>query len=203
MLDEICGEIHNYFLLPGGIHNGEYSISGGSMEPLDFLIPGQYFRVVGSRLNDGVYRYPESNMTDEEFEALPYGSEGLWRKLMHASRSCGALEEILAETKSKRYTRSRLDRMVMCAFLGLTAQMLTEKAPYVRVLGFRGKGTDALKLARKTGDFPHIGEKTGHAYEILERRCDDLYGLFRAEFPEKAGMTQRRRVCIHTSAKAD
>ena len=142
-------------------------------------------------------------MTDKEFEALPYGSEGLWRKLMHASRSCGALEEILAETKSKRYTRSRLDRMVMCAFLGLTAQMLTEKAPYVRVLGFRGKGTDALKLARKTGDFPHIGEKTGHAYEILERRCDNLYGLFRAEFPEKAGMTQRRRVCIHTSAKAD
>lgn len=68
MLDEICGEIHNYFLLPGGIHNGEYSISGGSMEPLDFLIPGQYFRVVGSRLNDGVYRYPESNMTDEDFE---------------------------------------------------------------------------------------------------------------------------------------
>ncbi|MBP3479558.1 MAG: nucleotidyltransferase family protein [Oscillospiraceae bacterium] len=142
-------------------------------------------------------------MTDAEFEALPYGSEGLWRKLMHASRSCGGLEEILAETKSKRYTRSRLDRMVMCAFLGLTAQILTEKAPYVRVLGFRSKGTDALKLARKTGDFPHIGEKTGHTYEILERRCDDLYGLFRAECPEKAGMTQRRRVCIVADGKAD
>ena len=24
-------------------------------------------------------------MTDVEFEALPYGSEGLWRKLMHES----------------------------------------------------------------------------------------------------------------------
>ena len=31
-------------------------------------------------------------MTDEEFEALPYGSEGLWRKFMHACRSCATLE---------------------------------------------------------------------------------------------------------------
>ena len=30
-------------------------------------------------------------MTDDEFEALPYGSEGLWRKFMHACRSCTTL----------------------------------------------------------------------------------------------------------------
>ena len=64
-------------------------------------------------------------MSDEEFEALPYGSEGLWRKLMHAAREKATLEEILTATKSKRYTRTRLDRMVMCAFLGLTAQRQT------------------------------------------------------------------------------
>ena len=47
--------------------------------------------------------YRLRTMTDEEFEDLPYGSEGLWRKLMHASRGCAALEEILTATKSKRY----------------------------------------------------------------------------------------------------
>jgi len=52
-------------------------------------------------------------MTDEEFEALPYGSEGLWRKFMHACRSCDSIEAIVAETKSKRYTRSRIDRLLM------------------------------------------------------------------------------------------
>ena len=60
--------------------------------------------------------YRLRTMTDGEFEALPFGSEGLWRKLMHASRSCASLSDILAQTKSKRYTRTRLDRMVMCAF---------------------------------------------------------------------------------------
>ena len=59
-------------------------------------------------------------MTDEEFEHLPYGSEGLWRKLMKACRSADHLEAIIEATKSKRYTRTRIDRMILCAFLGLT-----------------------------------------------------------------------------------
>jgi hypothetical protein len=142
-------------------------------------------------------------MSDAEFEALPFGSEGLWRKLMHASRSQRTLEDILVETKSKRYTRSRLDRMVMCAFLGLTKEMMMQAAPYVRVLGFSDRGISALKLARQTGPFPHIGEKTGDAYEGLERRCDDLYGLFCAGAPEAAGLTDGRRVCIERTGKAD
>ena len=60
------------------------------------------------------------SMTEEQFEALPYGNEGLWRKFMHACRREATLEAINSATKSKRYTRTRLDRMVMCAFLGLT-----------------------------------------------------------------------------------
>ena len=64
--------------------------------------------------------YRLRTMTDEEFEALPYGSEGLWRRFMHACRKYATLEEILNAVKTKRYTRTRLDRMVMCAFLGIT-----------------------------------------------------------------------------------
>ena len=39
-------------------------------------------------------------MTDEEFAALPYGSEGLWRKLMHNARSLATLEEIITATEA-------------------------------------------------------------------------------------------------------
>ena len=135
-------------------------------------------------------------MSEEEFSTLPYGSEGLWRKLMHACRSQSGLEQILSATKSKRYTRSRLDRMAMCAFLGLTQQKMAEKPPYVRVLGFREQGKAALKLARTTGLFPHTGDKTGDAYEVMEAQWDDLYGLFREGTPAPAGETAMRRVCI-------
>ena len=135
-------------------------------------------------------------MDDPEFEALPYGAEGLWRKLMHASRSCGTLEEILAATKSKRYTRTRLDRMVMCAYLGITETLLQSTVPYVRVLGFSDAGIPALKKARETGLFPHIGEKTGDPYEKLEQRWDDLYGLFCHSAPAPSGQSALRRVYI-------
>lgn len=68
MLTELCAELKNYFLRDreADIHYGEYTISGGSID-LPFLLNGQYFRIVGSVLNDGVYQYPVDGLTDEEF----------------------------------------------------------------------------------------------------------------------------------------
>ena len=136
-------------------------------------------------------------MTDADFEALPYGSEGLWRKLMHACRDSATLEAIIAKTKSKRYTRTRIDRMIMCAFLGITQESMHTPAPYARVLGFNDTGRAILKSARTTGLFPHIGEHIDDPYEALEHRCDDLYGLFCTNHPEAPGITSNRRVYIH------
>ena len=133
-------------------------------------------------------------MTDEQFEALPFGSEGLWRKLMHESRRCSTLEEIAAAVKSKRYTRTRIDRMVMCAFLGLTSEELNTPAPYTRVLGLTDRGRSALRKAKQFGVFYNVGEKTGHPYQTLENRCADLYALFAASGPERAGAEQKLRV---------
>ena len=135
-------------------------------------------------------------MTDAEFEALPYGSEGLWRKFMHACRTQASLEEIIAATKSKRYTRTRIDRMAMCAFLGLSAQALSSPAPYTRVLGFNEKGRTILKKARLSGCFPHVGEAMDDPQWILEQRCADLYGLFRTDSPAPAGTEPQERVFV-------
>ncbi len=122
-------------------------------------------------------------MYDKEFEALPYGSEGLWRKFMHACRQEATLDAILEATKSKRYTRTRLDRMAMCAFLGLTVDDLSAPAPYARVLALNETGRSILRSAREKAWLPNIGEKTDHPYQTIEDRCDALYGLF-AEKPE-------------------
>ena len=58
MLDELCADIRNYFVQSeNDKHAGTYTINGGTFSPpLDFLKAGQYFRVVGSALNDGVYK---------------------------------------------------------------------------------------------------------------------------------------------------
>ena len=66
MIDRICGYIHNYFTAPEDIHSGTYTIENGSIA-LPFLIVGQYFRIVGSAMNDGVYEYPATDLAAETF----------------------------------------------------------------------------------------------------------------------------------------
>ena len=141
--------------------------------------------------------YRLQTMTDEEFEALPYGSEGLWRKLMTNARKYATLEEILTATKSKRYTRTRLDRMVMCAFLGITAAELTSPAPYTRVLAFNDTGRQILKAVRQTGTFLNVGEAADAPYQALETKAERLYGLFCADAAEAPYQADSRRVCYH------
>ena len=133
-------------------------------------------------------------MTDWDFADLPYGSEGLWRKLMGACRRENTLEDIVNAAKSRRYTRTRLDRMVMCAFLGITAEDLQMEIPYVRVLAFTSRGRRILKEAKKTGVYLNAGEAFDHPYWALERRCGDLYGLFCVDGPETPGAEENRRI---------
>ena len=134
-------------------------------------------------------------MPDEAFESLPYGTEGLWRKLMHAAREADTLEAIVTSVKSKRYTRTRIDRMVLCAFLGITREMLEAPAPYTRVRAFSERGRAVLKLAKEKSAILNPGERTEHPYGALEKRCGDLYGLFCPEGPEPPGAEEKRRVC--------
>lgn len=133
-------------------------------------------------------------MTDLEFEAIPYGSEGLWRKLMHNVRRFANLEDVITATKSKRYTRTRLDRMVMCAFLGISKEMIASPAPYIRVLAFNDTGRKLLR--QKKEDFPVInaGARVDDPYWELECRAADLYGLFAVGSPDPPGAEENRRV---------
>ena len=133
-------------------------------------------------------------MTNEEFEALPYGSEGLWRKFMHACRSEATLNSIIAATKSKRYTRTRIDRMVMCAFLGISLQDMLSPIPFTRVLAFNDRGRIALKAARQTDTFLNAGEIDLTEYGAKERQIGDLYGLFCTDGPEAPSAENTRRI---------
>ena len=133
-------------------------------------------------------------MTDAEFEAIPFSSEGLWRKLMHNARRFANLEDVITATKSKRYTRTRLDRMVMCAFLGITSDIIDSPAPYVRLLAFNDAGRKILRQKKETFPVINAGESVAHFYWELEKRAGDLYGLFAVDSPEPPGAEDGRRV---------
>ena len=68
MLTELCAELRNYFLRDeADIYEGEYTIADGTIDLGNILVSGQYFRIVGSVLTDGVYQYPTTSLIDEEF----------------------------------------------------------------------------------------------------------------------------------------
>ena len=64
MLTELCQELHNWFEREK--RSGSFRIVDGTLE-VDFLMPGQYFRVMGSIFNDGVHQYGTDTLNDEDF----------------------------------------------------------------------------------------------------------------------------------------
>lgn len=67
MLEQVLMHLKNWFLVPGGIHEGTYTIEDGGIT-LPFLENGQYFRILGSVFNDGLHQYPASDLKAETFE---------------------------------------------------------------------------------------------------------------------------------------
>ena len=117
-------------------------------------------------------------MTDEEFEAVPYGSEGLWRKLMVESRQAPSVAALIDGVKSRRYARARIARMVLCAFLGITEKDLSAPLPHARILAFNSSGRAILRETESMIPLLHAGQAAHDDYEKLELRADRLYPLF-------------------------
>ena len=124
-------------------------------------------------------------MTLEQAEALPDSGDGLAARLLAAGKAATTLEEVYALTKTRRYTHARVRRLVLWAFLGLTAADRPEHVPYLRVLGFNDRGRAVLREMWKHARLP-ILTKPAHVRTLspaarrlfeLEDRCTDLYGL--------------------------
>lgn len=69
MLTELCLYLRNWFNYNQPKYFGTFTISNGSVEGIDELVQtNQYYRIVGSVFNDGVYKHDKESLTDETFE---------------------------------------------------------------------------------------------------------------------------------------
>lgn len=87
--------------------------------------------------------YTLRKMTLSEIAALPDVSEGLENKIKAAANNFNNLEDLIANIKSKRYTQSRIQRILLYALLNISQKDInTSKkvTPYIRVLGFNKHG---------------------------------------------------------------
>ena len=145
-------------------------------------------------------------LTPKKALALPeVGREGLHERLLNAARDACSLEELYALAKTRRYTHSRVRRLVLSAYLGLTEELTAAGPQYVRVLGFTERGRKLLKVCRGNGTALPVITKPASvrllpepARRLFEAECrvDDLYGLAKAEPTPCGGLWRQSPVVV-------
>ncbi len=125
---------------------------------IDKVMPKASYDILVDALRQGHYvesilkfekeiMYVLRNMTVAEIANLPDVGEGLENLIKNAANSCNNLIDFMNLVKSKRYTQTRICRVLLYALLGFTKEdMETSKKidPYIRVLGFNSNGERLL-----------------------------------------------------------
>lgn len=90
---------------------------------------------------EGLLRSRLYQLRAEDFDQLPDAGDGAGRRLYKTLREGRSLQETVELASSKRYAKARIRRMLLCAALGLCAELTENPPPYARLLacGERGR----------------------------------------------------------------
>lgn len=91
--------------------------------------------------------YALRKMSITEIKNLPDVSEGLENSIKTAVNNSNNLQEIIDKIKSKRYTQTRIQRIMLYALLGISKEDLKNSInmnPYIRILGMNSDGKKLL-----------------------------------------------------------
>lgn len=99
--------------------------------------------------------YNLRKMSLKEIADLPDVSEGLENAIKNAAESCNNLADLINIIKSKRYTQTRIQRILVYALLGITKKEMQDSkkaVPYARLLGISEKGKELLSYVCNTNN---------------------------------------------------
>ena len=131
---------------------------------LSKLMPPNSYRVLYNSIQKGHYVkditsfekeiiYTLRKMSLKEIENLPDVTEGLEHAIKNAANSCNTINEFMNIIKTKRYTNTRIQRILLYALLGITKDNMknsTKVQPYIRVLGMNKKGKDLISVIKRS-----------------------------------------------------
>lgn len=96
--------------------------------------------------------YNLRKMSVDEIAELPDVNEGLEHSIKNAANFSNDITNLINIIKTKRYTVTRIQRILICSLLGITKKDFYEAKkiePYIRVLGFNEKGKSLLSRINK------------------------------------------------------
>ncbi len=145
--------------------------------------------------------YKLRTMSKDEIENLPDVCEGLHNRIFDCARNSNSLEELFSNLKTKRYTLSRLRRIIMCAILNISKDIVSTDAGYVRVLGMTQKGSTLLKNCKLpiVCNFPQDYEKLDNKNKALfdiDIQANNVFSLSKVKSKDFSNEFQRRIIKI-------
>ncbi len=134
--------------------------------------PGVYLQNFSNIILHILRTQPKSHLVN-----LPDINEGLHNKLKKASLLAYDLESLLINIKSKRYTRTRIQRILIHALLAITRQQVSKfdncGPQYIRILAFNNRGQKLLQKINSQAAVPIITKTTKYLNSI-ERENKDM-----------------------------
>ena len=127
---------------------------------------------------DTLVLYKLCMLTEQQIAAACECTEGLEHRLK-AAAACPDMQNAVSSVSSKRYTKSRIRRLLMQLLLGNDKTIFTEAKPqYLRVLAFNSRGRSMLAQMRKTASLPvitKIGRNLKTASPAIPKKTNLLY----------------------------
>lgn len=142
-------------------------------------------------------------MDEQDWQKAPDVTEGLENRLITSLQNSTTIDEFLQIVKSKRFTMSRLRRVLLRAFLNIPKDIYADMPPYLRVLGFSPKGKMLLTQARAKAELPIITKYAdvntlsvrGKQLFDIESKATDLYNSFLPKI-QPMGQEMRQSVIV-------
>ena len=133
----------------------------GTVSSVKDLIPEYSFEILERERRAKGFADPErilpflqvmaSSKDPSELNRIYGAEEGLGGKLIEDFRYADSLEKLTDTLKSKRYTRTRIQRVLIHMLMGLQGKDVINARNYIRILGFSEKGAEYLKALKKSG----------------------------------------------------
>lgn len=125
-------------------------------------------------------RFAILSKTSQQLAAIAEVTEGIEHALLKHAASSSSYEEFMQKLKSKRYTWTRLQRMLTHIYTGFLETERTDKLPdAIRLIGMSNKGQLYLNSVKKNLDLPLVSRLASSKSSLIAQdiRASNVYYL--------------------------
>ena len=145
------------------------------------LLPGSDFDVYDLSALDYAVIARLRCMSARELADINGVSEGMENRILNAALECSSISELAEAVKTKRYTMTRIRRVLLCALLNITKELAHSPAKYLRVLGMTAAGAEILRTIKQNSELTIITKTADYSEKdpvfAADIRAQDIFSL--------------------------